>query len=341
MNSAHDYYPFGMYMPGRSYADTTPKFLQWFHQILDTIWDKDHYRYGYNGKYKDNEWAGPGNHYDYGARSYDPRIGRFISVDPLNVHFPRLTPYQLASNRCIDGIDLDGLEYATYRITINKKTRTVLHISPPVLDYELKNNGTKGPGIQYDIYGENAEPLETKFIENYYGIYLGPNNPQLPEEGKSIDRRWDDIYALAPINEIDGIAKRHDLDFRDIGLHGLTGVLDDKSSLANLDYIDRANNLLVKYHQGGIDAVTGKKITSEAATAAKWSVIGFKYAEESKEHDNPKYHSRISSEKKMRGQAHGGNRESHDNFTEGTYNASRNASSDNNIKSEAAKDQRP
>ena len=44
-------------------------------------------------------------------RIYDPRLGKFLSVDPLTKQYPELTPYQFASNRPIDGIDLDGLEF--------------------------------------------------------------------------------------------------------------------------------------------------------------------------------------------------------------------------------------
>ena len=69
------------------------------------------YRYGFNGKENDNEVKGEGNQQDYGERIYDPRLGRFLSVDPLTDDYPELTPYQFASNRPIDGIDLDGLEY--------------------------------------------------------------------------------------------------------------------------------------------------------------------------------------------------------------------------------------
>ena len=36
---------------------------------------------------------------------------RFLSIDPLAASFPMLTPYQYASNRPIDGIDLDGKEW--------------------------------------------------------------------------------------------------------------------------------------------------------------------------------------------------------------------------------------
>ncbi len=78
----------------------------------DTIF-KTGYRYGFNGKEMDNEtYGGQGNEYDYGFRIYNPRVGRFLSVDPLTNKYPELTPYQYASNRLIDGIDLDGLEHA-------------------------------------------------------------------------------------------------------------------------------------------------------------------------------------------------------------------------------------
>ncbi len=43
-------------------------------------------------------------------RIYDPRIGRFLSVDPLTRTYPWYTPYQFAGNRPIDAIDLDGAE---------------------------------------------------------------------------------------------------------------------------------------------------------------------------------------------------------------------------------------
>lgn len=81
-------------MPGRKY--TAPN---------------SNYRYGFNGKENDNEVKGEGNQQDYGFRIYDPRLGKFLSVDPITDEYPELTPYQFASNRPIDGIDLDGLEW--------------------------------------------------------------------------------------------------------------------------------------------------------------------------------------------------------------------------------------
>ena len=70
----------------------------------------DSYRYGFNGKENDNEIKGEGNQQDYGMRIYDPRLGKFLSVDPLTRGYPWYTPYQFAGNKPIWAIDLDGLE---------------------------------------------------------------------------------------------------------------------------------------------------------------------------------------------------------------------------------------
>ena len=88
--SATDYYPGGMDMPGRQYNNETG------------------YRYGFNGKEKDNKDGVI--QYDYGFRIYDPRLVRFKSVDPLSGKYPYYTPYQFAGNKPIWCIDLDGLE---------------------------------------------------------------------------------------------------------------------------------------------------------------------------------------------------------------------------------------
>jgi RHS repeat-associated protein len=75
-----------------------------------TLADND-YRFGFNGKEGDRngEW-GSAVHYDYGFRIYNPKIGKFLSVDPLTREYPWYTPYQFAGNKPIWAIDVDGLE---------------------------------------------------------------------------------------------------------------------------------------------------------------------------------------------------------------------------------------
>ena len=49
-------------------------------------------------------------------RICDPRVGRFMSVDPIAPNYPELAPYQFAGNAPIQAIDLDGNEATTAKI---------------------------------------------------------------------------------------------------------------------------------------------------------------------------------------------------------------------------------
>jgi len=81
-----------MVMPGRSY----------------TAASADGYRFGYNGMHKDDEIKGNNNSLDFGARVYDSRIGRWLSIDPLLMNFPDLSPYIGIGNNPILYYDPDG-----------------------------------------------------------------------------------------------------------------------------------------------------------------------------------------------------------------------------------------
>ncbi|MEL6834724.1 MAG: RHS repeat-associated core domain-containing protein, partial [Bacteroidota bacterium] len=74
-------------------------------------WQFDNYRFGFNGKErdKDEEW-GAQTHYDYGARIYNPAIGRWLSVDPLAGHHDQVgrSPYGYAWNNPVLLTDPDG-----------------------------------------------------------------------------------------------------------------------------------------------------------------------------------------------------------------------------------------
>ncbi|MBY5952858.1 RHS repeat-associated core domain-containing protein, partial [Algoriphagus marincola] len=83
------YYPFGMTIAG-----------------LDYSYNNHTNRYLYNGK-ELIEDLNLGL-YDYGARMYDPAIGRWITVDPLAHEFPWQSPYSAFNNNPILYIDPDG-----------------------------------------------------------------------------------------------------------------------------------------------------------------------------------------------------------------------------------------
>jgi RHS repeat-associated protein len=111
-----------MEMPGRVYSAGTG------------------YRYGFNGKEIDKD-INSLTAYDYGFRIYNPTIGKFLSVDPLQKQYPELTPYQFASNSPIQGVDLDGREIFHYTITSNSQGQAVLQLTKTE---ELTGRGNKG-----------------------------------------------------------------------------------------------------------------------------------------------------------------------------------------------------
>ncbi|MGB0526121.1 MAG: RHS repeat domain-containing protein, partial [Flammeovirgaceae bacterium] len=85
--TANDYYPFGLSMEERKFEDES-------------------YRYGFNGMARDEDAAK--NHYDFGARLYNPILGKWLAVDPSTTKYPYLSPYASFEDNPIIFIDPDG-----------------------------------------------------------------------------------------------------------------------------------------------------------------------------------------------------------------------------------------
>ena len=68
--------------------------------------------YKYNGKEYDNKKGL--NWYDYGARHYDPVLGRFTTVDPLAEKYYSTNPYAYCLNNPVNSIDPNGMQVKPY-----------------------------------------------------------------------------------------------------------------------------------------------------------------------------------------------------------------------------------
>jgi RHS repeat-associated protein len=138
-----DYYPFGMTMPGRNANAAT-------------------YRHGFNGMEKDDEIKGSGNSYDFGARIYDPRIGRWLSLDPLMSKYAYLSPYHYTSNSPIALVDLDGKDF-TYSIREeNGKKVITVHMTFYAINRETYSQAVAAAAI-WNSAEHSSEEYTIKF----------------------------------------------------------------------------------------------------------------------------------------------------------------------------------
>ncbi len=91
--NSDDYYPFGMKHVKMSFQQ-------------ENLFTKNNYKY--NGKELQDELSL--NLYDYGARNYDPAIGRWFNVDPFAAKYKNNSPYTYTLNNPVYFIDPNGKE---------------------------------------------------------------------------------------------------------------------------------------------------------------------------------------------------------------------------------------
>jgi RHS repeat-associated protein len=112
--------------------------------IKERSWSSSSYRFGFNGMEQDSEVNGEGKILDFGARIYDSRLGRWMSVDPLRAKYPRISPYHFSANNPIALMDGDGKEVVNAdRIRANRLKISRSDLVEQLNQLSRETNGAK------------------------------------------------------------------------------------------------------------------------------------------------------------------------------------------------------
>lgn len=180
--TANDYYPFGSQMPGRKYSASSSK-----------------YRYGFNGKEKSDEVSGEGNAYNFDARMYNPRIGRWFSADAKGKAFS--SPYNYVQNNPINRVDPDGNDDIYFVFLYDKTIPSLSHLT------------------KFSVIVRNNEP--NRYIHRTYFLTSGKGGItdqvlSAPKDKEFYPANWSSSSGLTS-TKVFGFLNADDKDFVTLG----------------------------------------------------------------------------------------------------------------------------
>ena len=140
------------------------------------------YRFGFNGQEKIDEIAGSGSRLDFGARIHDARLGKWLSIDPLQGKYPSLSTYNFVANNPIFFIDPDGKRYIGVNVANAK--RFVTTIQNTFVDPNLK--------AFFKLQSENSTYLAEVNMQKLEGVLKNIKDAGV----KALARQY--AYACSP-----------------------------------------------------------------------------------------------------------------------------------------------
>ncbi|MCK6610371.1 MAG: hypothetical protein L6Q78_04955 [Bacteroidia bacterium] len=300
--SATDYSSFGAPLAGRT-------------------WQGGEYRYGFQGQEKNDEVMGSGNSYSFGLRMHDPRLGRFLSIDPLSWKFPHNSTCAFSENRVIDGRELEGAEYVHYFIFLESDGKTLIS-TVKVEDFRNMTNeqlqkvhgmgslkfykkysqsfGPKGRGVQYSyfikdsrdasfvsggsVFEDNTE-LGTGWGLTKHGLYYGSGATSQQGNRSFIpagSKGNKYTYSERPIDEVDALARAHDMSYEKDNSNDWWS--DPRGLAADRAFVQGLQEYFERASQKGyVDEISKKAPSEEAKSAARNAIRIFNLAIKNKE----------------------------------------------------------
>ncbi len=240
------------------------------------------YRYGFNGMEKDDEVKGSGNSYDFGARMLDPRLGRWLSIDPLFKNYPHYSSYSVAANSPLIAKDPNGKEIivSTVKDQSGKTLITITLTGSVIFDY-LSTTTSPEKKTKYvdDMNKRLMETFSRSFTDEAGNIIEVQFKSELTETSKNEVKETDHVIyvvnlSVGPekidaesgdpnlriggfVNEIGGkaayfpISKDLDLSVHEVGhwlglLHPKT--IAQKMSQTGVNTTDATGNVIVSHY---------------------------------------------------------------------------------------------
>jgi len=240
----NNYYPFGLKHEG-------------YNNVKIGVENK----YKYNGKELQDESIGGNqlNLYDYGARNYDPALGRWMNIDPLTEKSRRFNPYTYALDNPVYFIDPDGMmASAPPDWFVNKENGAVVHVEgQSKLTQATADKIGAGDATKYDRLG--ADDMFGKNNEKANNIReLGASVIENPE--KFMEKQGYKIADRVEIKERD-ITSKGSFGEENIALNDntVTKLSDVKVTYVKPDELNKKTNF-------SSETTKGPWITSSTST---------------------------------------------------------------------------
>jgi RHS repeat-associated protein len=173
--------------------------------IKERSWSSSNYRFGFNGQEKDDEVKGEGNSVDFGARIYDSRSGKWMSLDPLMRKYPGYSAYSYCIDNPIFYVDPDGRDIDIGNIKGKNGYETGLRMLGASNSWRGFVNQFASTSSGDNPYGVNVSgsmsDVSLTFSMQMSGSSINETKFQFKVKGEFVDRS-----KLEPGDVIEGVA---------------------------------------------------------------------------------------------------------------------------------------